>query len=126
VPVEARAMASRAGTAPAYRLRPAPRGGSRAQGASRIRWDKLGRVILVLALFFILVSYIHPLLGFFGAWNDKRAAATELDQLKTEHASLEQKAGSLNGRDAAERAARHLGMVQAGERAYVIKGLPGN
>jgi cell division protein FtsB len=80
-------------------------------------------VILVLALFFILFSYIHPVMGFFGAWSDRRTAAVELGQLKTEHSSLEAKAGSLDGRDAAERAARRLGMVRAGERPYVIKGL---
>ena len=116
-------MASRAGAAPAYRLRPAPRTRARGRSGSRVRWDKLGRVILVLALFFVLVSYVHPLLGFFGAWNDRRAAASDLTQLKAEHASLQAKAGSLNSRDAAERAARRLGMVGAGERSYVIKGL---
>jgi hypothetical protein len=88
-----------------------------------VRWDKLGRVILVLALFLVLASYIHPLLGFVGAWNDRRTAATELSQLKDEHASLQSKAGSLDSRDAAERAARRLGMVGTSERAYVIKGL---
>jgi cell division protein FtsB len=114
-------MAIRAGAAPAYRLRPAPRARARGRSHSRVRWDKLGRVILVLALFFILISYVHPVLGFFGAWNDRRAAASELTQLKQEHTALESKAGSLDSRDAAERAARRLGMVGAGERAYVIK-----
>jgi hypothetical protein len=34
------------------------------------------------------------------------------------------KASTLDSRDAAEQAARRLGMVRNGERAYVIKGLP--
>lgn len=117
-------MATRAQTAPSYRLRPAPRARSRSGGpASRVRWDKLGRVILVLALFGVLISYVHPLLGFVGAWNEKRSAATELSALKAEHTSLVAKTSSLDSRDAAERAARKLGMVDTGERAYVIKGL---
>jgi cell division protein FtsB len=113
-------MATRATSS--YRLRPAPRSRTRGWPQSRVRWDKLGRVILVLALFAVLASYIHPLLGFVGAWEDKRAAATELSALRAEHAQLVRKAGSLDGRDAAERAARRLGMVAEGERAYVIKG----
>ena len=88
-----------------------------------MRWDKLGRVILVLALFGVLISYIHPLLGFVGAWQDKRTAATELSALKAEHAQLVNKSRSLDGRDTAEKAARRLGMVARGERAYVIKNL---
>ena len=80
-------------------------------------------MILVLALFFVLISYIHPALGFWSAWNDKRSAATELSQLRAEHDQLKAKASSLDNRNEAERAARRLGMVAEGERAYVIKGL---
>jgi cell division protein FtsB len=114
-------MAGRAQAAPSYRLRPAPRSRSRNGRSSRVRWDKLGRVILVLALFGVLVSYIHPALGFFSAWNDKRSAAAELSSLRSEHAALKAKASSLDSRDEAERAARKLGMVADGERAYVIQ-----
>lgn len=117
-------MATRTAHAPGYRLRPAPRSRARGRSGSRIRWDKLGRVILVLALFGVLISYVHPLLGFVGAWNDKRSAAAELSSLRAEHATLESTATSLNSRNAAEQAARKLGMVGAGERSYVIKGLP--
>ncbi len=118
-------MPGRAQTAPSYRLRPAPRSRSRRGSASRVRWDKLGRVILVLALFGVLVSYVHPALGFVSAWNDKRTAAAELSQLRDEHAVLKAKASSLDSRNEAERAARKLGMVADGERAYVIQGLNG-
>jgi cell division protein FtsB len=117
------AMASRSAS-PNDRLRPAPRSRSRGGSGSRVRWDKLGRVVLVIALFAILASYFHPLLGFFGAYQDKKAAATELTELRREHSQLVNKASTLHSRDAAELAARRLGMVRNGERAYVIKGLP--
>ena len=113
-------MPGRAHTAPAYRLRPAPRSRSR-RNPSRVRWDKLGRVILVLALFGVLVSYVHPALGVWSAWNDKRSASAELSQLRDEHAALKAKASSLDSDAEAERAARKLGMVADGERAYVIQ-----
>jgi cell division protein FtsB len=108
---------------PNYRLRPAPRSRTRGRPASRIHWDKFGRVILVLAIFGVLISYIHPLLGFVGAWQDRRTAATELTSLRAEHAQLERRAGTLDSRNAAELAARRLGMVRQGEQAYAIKGL---
>ena len=120
---EACRMAGRAQTAPSYRLRPAPRARTARSRGSRVRWDKLGRVILVLALFAVLASYIHPALGFVSAWNDKRSAAAELSELRREHDSLKAKTTSLDSHAAAERAARRLGMVADGERAYVIQGL---
>jgi cell division protein FtsB len=119
-------MAGRAHTAPAYRLRPAPRSRSSRSRGSRVRWDKLGRVLLVLALFAVFLSYIHPALGFFTAWNDKRTAAAELSQLRSEHDALKAKTSTLGSRAAAEHAARRLGMVSEGERAYVIQGLGKN
>jgi hypothetical protein len=115
-------MATRTATAPSYRLRPAPRrGGSR--GSSRIRWDKLGRVLLVLVIFGILAYYVGPLLGLFGAWREKGSAATELTQLRHEHVALQKRLQETKGPDAMA-AARRLGMISAGERPYFIKGLP--
>ena len=114
-------MASRAATAPAYRLRPAPRGRSRSR-ASRVRWDKLGRVLLVLVIFGVLASYVGPLMGLVSAWHEKGSAATELTQLRREHGALEARAKASKGPDALD-AARRLGMVSPGERSYFVKGL---
>ena len=115
-------MATRAATAHSYRLRPSPRRTS-ARGSSRVRWDKLGRVLLVLVLFGVLASYVGPLMGLLGAWHEKGAAATELTQLRREHAALEKRGEQTKGPDALN-AARRLGMVALGERSYFIKGLP--
>ena len=41
--------------------------------ASRIHWDKLGRVVLVLVLFAILFSYINPVVNFVDAWRGSHA-----------------------------------------------------
>jgi cell division protein FtsB len=112
-------MSARAQAARGYRLRPAPRRAAR--GGSRIRWDKLGRVVLVLVLFAILASYVSPALNFVDAWQDSRAERTQLQELQRENAQLRSQAGSLDGPDAAERAARRLGMVASGERSYAIK-----
>ena len=116
---------------PRLPVRPAPRP-ARGAPASRIHWDKLGRVALVLVLFAILVSYVSPALNFIDAWRDSRA----------EHSSL-RRACAPRTRSSRQRpstpstppsAARRVGMVAAGEaptssaaevreRGYVIRGL---
>jgi cell division protein FtsB len=104
-----------------YRMRPAPRRGARGGGGSRIHWDKLGRVVLVLALFVILASYVNPLVGFVDAWRDSRDERARLEQLQSEHARLQARATSLDDPAAAEHAARKLGLVAEGETSYVVK-----
>lgn len=112
-------MTARAQAARGYRPRPARRRGG--QRSSRIRWDKLGRVVLVLVFFAILASYVGPAMKFVDAWRDSGAEKAQLQDLQRENAQLRSRAGSLDGPDAADRAARRLGMIAAGERSYVIK-----
>jgi cell division protein FtsB len=117
-------MSTRAQTARGYRLRPAPRRGARGRRPSRVRWDKLGRVVLVFVLFVILASYVNPVIGFYDAWRGNHAQRAEVEQLKREHSSLGARAAALKDATAASEAARKLGMVAEGERSYFIKGLP--
>ena len=77
--------------------------------------------MLVLAA--ILASYVKPALNFFDAWKDSKAEHSSLAQLTKENQQLEQRITQIQGPDAAERAARKLGMVAAGEGAYVVRGL---
>jgi cell division protein FtsB len=112
-------MTPRAQAARGYRARPARRRG--AARSSRIRWDKLGRVVLVLVFFAILASYVGPAIKFVDAWRDSGVEQTQLQELQRENAQLRSRAGSLDAPDAAERAARGLGMVADGERSYVIE-----
>ncbi len=112
-------MSTRAHAAPRYRARPAARTSRR--NPSRIRWDKLGRVVLVLVLLGVLASYINPLVNFVDAWHDSRAERAQLQQLQGQNQVLRTKAAALSGANAAEREARRLGMVASDERSYVIK-----
>jgi cell division protein FtsB len=112
-------MSARAHVARSYRARPAPRRTPR--NPSRIRWDRLGRVALVLVLLAILASYVNPLVNFLDAWSDSTAEREQLQQLQQQNGKLRAKAAALDGPDAAEREARRLGMVSPGERSYVIK-----
>ena len=105
-----------------YRARVAPRDGSRGAG-SRIEWDKVGRVVLVLVLVFVLFSYVRPLINVFDTWRESGAAAQQLNELRAENQQLERRAKELNTPEAAIREARALGLVGEGEQAYKVEGL---
>ena len=75
---------------------------------------------LVLVLAAILASYVKPALNFFDSWNDSKAEHASLEALVKENAELKKRVTAIQGADAAERAARKLGMVAAGEGSYVI------
>jgi cell division protein FtsB len=104
-----------------YRARVAPRRSSRR--GSRIHWDRVGRVALVLVIFAVLASYVRPAINVFDTWRESSAAETRLAELKAENERLQRRADELGTPAAAVREARKLGFVAEGEQAYVIKGL---
>jgi cell division protein FtsB len=109
-------------SARAYRV--APRRSAAGRRKSRIHWDRLGRIVLVLVLFAILIGYVNPLLNFVGAWRSSHAEQSQLQALRREKSHLAAKAASLRDPSTAAEEARRLGMVAPGERGYVIRGLP--
>lgn len=116
-------MSTRASSAGGYRLRPAPRSKTGGRPASRVHWDKVGRVTLVIVLFLVLASYVGPTLNFFDAWRDSRNEHAALAELRQENSKLRERIATLDGSDAAERAARKQGLVAVGETAYTVRGL---
>ena len=102
----------------AYRV--APRRTTSARPASRIDWERLGRITLVIVLFAIVVLYVNPVVNFVDAWRDSRAESEQLAELKGENRELRDRATTLAEPDAAERGARRLGMVAPDERSVVI------
>jgi cell division protein FtsB len=88
-----------------------------------VRWDRIGRIALVLVLFGVLVSYLNPVVNLIDAWTDSKAGEEQLAQLREENASLQQQVREASSPLTLEREARRLGMVQPGEHAYVIRGL---
>ncbi|MGB2851150.1 MAG: septum formation initiator family protein [Solirubrobacterales bacterium] len=106
-----------------YKARIAPRKARGPGPASRIQWDRVGRIVLVLVLFAVLASYVNPTIDLFRTWRDAGAAEQRLAELQAENDRLERRAAELKTPAAALREARKLGMVGAGEQGYVIKGL---
>jgi len=91
--------------------------------AARIRWDRVGRVALLLVLVGVLALYVNPLRSWFDTWHESKSRNAEVAQLERDNARLRKRAAELRDPKALEREARRLGMVKPGERAYVVEGL---
>lgn len=91
---------------------------------SRIRWDRVGRLALIVVLLFILALYVRPLKGYWGSWQEAKSKRAEVSQLRQENRELRARRAALTSPKALEQEARRLGMVKPGERAYSLKGLP--
>jgi cell division protein FtsB len=92
--------------------------------AARIRWDRVGRWALIFVFALIVYLYIGPARTWLATYGEAKRQRAQVAQLKAENTRLREAKRALKGADALEREARELGMVRAGERAYVIEGLP--
>ena len=91
---------------------------------SGIRWDRLGRVALLITLIVIVFSYLSPARHWLQQSGTAKRQKQALSQLTTDKKRLQRRLKALRDPGALERQARHLGMVRVGERAYVIENLP--
>jgi cell division protein FtsB len=91
---------------------------------TRIRWDRLGRWALIAVLGFVLYLYVGPAASWVSAYREAGRKRAEVDALRAENAMLRERRAELRDPAALEREARRLGMVKAGEKAYVVDGLP--
>jgi cell division protein FtsB len=92
--------------------------------ATRIRWDRLGRWALIAVFAFILYLYIGPALTWVSAYREAGRQRAEVATLKARNAELQARKRALHDAATLERDARRLGMVKAGEKAFVVE-LPG-
>jgi cell division protein FtsB len=93
------------------------------QAAARIRWDRVGRIALLLVLLGVVLLYVGPIRSYFTTWHESKARGAEVARLEAENARLRERRDELRNPRALEREARRLGMVKPGERAYVVEGL---
>lgn len=89
-----------------------------------IRWDRVGRVALLLVMIAIVGLYIGPSLSYFSAWRESKAREKVVAKLEREQERLEARRAALRSPRVLEQEARRLGMVKPGETAYVIGNLP--
>ena len=112
-----RRQANRAG-------RPRPRT-SAARGPLRIRWERVGRVLLVIVLAVVAGLYIQQGLAYLSVRSQANQQKAIVSRLVRQNAQLRREQTSLNNPATIMSDARELGMVQPGERPYVVTGLPG-
>jgi cell division protein FtsB len=100
--------------------RPVP---AAARGAT-IRWDRVGRVALLLVLAGVIALYVNPLRDWWTTLGEAEVRRSEVQQLQRENDRLRARKAELRDARALEREARKLGMVKPGERAFVVGDLP--
>jgi cell division protein FtsB len=103
---------------PAARRRPAPRG-----GASRIHWDRVGRIALTLVLAAVLYSYLNPLIDVVKTYTATTAAKAELHRVQDENTRLHWRIQHADDPIVLDARARAQGMIAPGETPLVVRGL---
>jgi cell division protein FtsB len=93
-------------------------------GRTRIRWDRLGRWALIAVLGFVLYLYVGPAATWVSTYREAERKRAEVAELREENRKLRERRRDLRDPASLEREARRLGLVKAGEKSYVIEGLP--
>jgi hypothetical protein len=102
---------------PAPRRRPAAR-----RGPSRVKWDRVGRIALVLVLGAVLYSYLNPAIDFVKTYTATTAAKAKLHDLLGENRRLHRAVQSSEDPIVIDRKARAQGMIGPGESPIVLRG----
>ncbi len=98
--------------------------GAQAISLRGIRWDRVARLSLLIALGLVLLLYIKPATRYFEAWQLSRDTRSEVRELRTDNAGLRARKRELRQPSRVELEARRIGMARPGERVYVVRGLP--
>lgn len=98
--------------------------GAEAISLGGIRWDRVARLSLLMALGVVLLLYVKPATRYFEAWQLSRDTRSEVSELRTDNARLRARKRELGQPSRVELEARRMGMARPGERVYVVRGLP--
>jgi cell division protein FtsB len=120
------AAPQRSAAAPPSRTGPrAVKGGRPGRRASGIRWDRVGRVALLMVFALIVVLYIGPARTYVATLKESSQRSAEVQRLAAENRRLRERRAALRNPSVLEAEARKLGMVRPGERPYILDNLPG-
>jgi cell division protein FtsB len=90
----------------------------------RVRWDRVGRVTLLIVLCVVAGLYVQQALAYLAVRSQTNRQRAIVQQLTRANASLRQQQRALNDPATIVRDARALGMVRVGEHPYEVTGLP--
>lgn len=115
--------------APRRQPRPAPPRPRRVQSRAprlRVRWDRAGRVGLLVVLVVVVGLYVQHTISYFSTRAQASGEQAIVNQLSRENAALLKQQQSLDNPATIVTDARALGMVRPNERPYVIVGHSGH
>jgi cell division protein FtsB len=119
---------ARTATAPPRRhsrtARPKPRRVAARGLRGRVRWDRVGRVGLLVVVCVVAGLYVQRGLAYLSVRSQASQQRAIVQQLQRSNASLLAQERSLNTPATILRDARALGMVRVGEHPYEVVGLP--
>ena len=92
--------------------------------APGIRWDRVGRVALLLVLLVVAGLYIGPATSYVSTMREASVRRGEVTELRAQNKALRERRAALRRPGTLEREARSLGMVRPGEKAWSVSGLP--
>jgi hypothetical protein len=117
-----RAQAGRSRTASRRRPAARKRRPSARSGPSRIKWDRVGRVVLTVVLVAVLYSYLNPSIDFVKTYTGTTAAKAKRLELLKQNRRLHNRIQSADDPLVVNHEARAQGMVAEGETSVVISG----
>jgi cell division protein FtsB len=89
-----------------------------------VRWDRLGRIGLLIVLAVVAGLYVQQALAYFSVRAQADQQLSIVRSLTRQNAVLTREEKTLNDPATIVHEARVLGMVRPGERPYVVTGLP--
>lgn len=92
--------------------------------SNRVRWDRIGRVGLLVVLCVVAGLYVQQGLTYLSVRSQASHQHAVVQQLTRSNAGLRAQQRSLNSPTTILRDARALGMVRVGEHPYEVTGLP--
>ncbi len=118
------APSARAGAAAPPRTRRAGKRSSARGTLPRVRWDRVGRLAMLVVLAALLYLYLSAGIRMFSAWHQSRHDSATVVTMEREHKALVRQRESLGRQGTIEAQARDLGMKKSNERQYIAPGLP--
>jgi cell division protein FtsB len=91
-----------------------------------VRWEKVGRALLLVVLAVVVGLYIQQGLTYLSVRSQADRQRAIVQHLIKSNKSLARKQQALNDPATIQEDARALGMVMPGERSYSVTGLPGH
>jgi cell division protein FtsB len=92
----------------------------------RLRWERIGRVALLIVLAVVAGLYIQRAITYLSVRSQTSQQQAIVSRLVRQNAKLMRQQSALNNPATIQQDARALGMVLPGERPYAVSGLPGN